>query len=255
MQVLGSYNFNGVTTKSSTSSLQTDGMVYLVFDPSAVRNGCYKLKSPYYTQSPTSTGCIYVLLGVMRDSYRLDLWGYNPAFMYDGLRLVAFSTTLSGLADTSISNPSAGDVLVYNGFDWYSTNTIALKDNNGHTEILLDGDTGKITSANTPSTGAFTVNDVVVSGFTTGSGNYFKFSLPFANSATSASITSIDQTSSGTKVLLPNTTLQTNFIDLTNSTVSSVTKDWITFEFKFNSTQAINTPCTVLLVNLTFELF
>ena len=250
------YSFNGVTTKASTSSLATDGMVYLVFDPSAESGGCYKLKSPYYTQTPTSTGCIYVLLGVMRDTYRLDLWCYNPAFTYDGTKLVPFAnSTLSGLVDTSITNPSAGDIITYDGFDWYNTNTIALKDSNGHTSVLLDGNTGTITSENTPSTGGFTVNDVVIGGFTTGSGNYFKFSLPFANTATSASITSIDQTSAGTKVMLPNTVLQTNFIDLANSIVSSVTKDWITFEFKLNSTQSANTPGTIVLTSLTFELF
>ena len=250
------YSFNGVTTKASTSSLTQDLPVYLVFDPSAESGGCYKLKSPYYTQTPTSTGRIYVLVGVMRDSYRLDFWLYNPAFTYDGTKLVPFAnSTLSGLVDTSITNPSAGDILTYDGFDWCNTNTIALKDSNGHTTVLLDGSTGTITSENTPSTGGFTVNDVVIGGFTTGSGNYFKFSLPFANTATSASITSIDQTSAGTKVMLPNTVLQTNFIDLANSTVSSVTKDWITFEFKLNSTQSANTPGTIVLANLTFELF
>ena len=84
------YSFNGVTTKASTSSLVLDKPVYLVFDPSAGSGGCYKIKSPYYTQTPTSTGCIYVLVGVMRDSYRLDFWFYNPAFTYDGTKLVPF---------------------------------------------------------------------------------------------------------------------------------------------------------------------
>lgn len=195
------YSFNGVTTKASTSSLTQDLPVYMVFNPSAESGGCYKIRYPYYTQNPTSTGCIYVLVGVMRDSYRLDFWFYNPAFTYDGTKLVPFST-----------------------------------------------------GTNTPSTGEFTVNDVAIGGFTTGSGNYFKFSLPFTNTATSAVITSIDQ-SAGTKIMLPNTVLQNNFIDLSNSIVSSITKDWITFEFKLDSTQSANTPGTILIANLTFELF
>ena len=250
------YSFNGVTTKDNTSSLTAEQPVYLVFDPTTESSGCYKLKSPYYTQTPNATGAIYVLVGVMRDCYRLDFWFYNPAFTYDGTKLVPFSNaTFAGLIDTYISNPAPCDVLMYDGSDWVNTNKVALKDTNLHTTVSLDGDTGTIISANTPSTGGFTVNDVVVAGFTTGSGNYFKFSLPFANSATSASIISIDQTSAGTKVMLPNSTLQTNFIDVSNSSITSVTKDWITFEFKFTSTQTANTPCTVVLVNLTFELF
>lgn len=43
--------------------------------------------------------------------------------------------------------------------------------------------------------------------------------------------------------------------DLSNSIVSSITKDWITFEFKLDSTQSANTPGTIAIANLTFELF
>lgn len=77
------YTFDGVTTSTSTSSLQPNQPVYMVFDKTTENNGCYKLKSPYMTQQPDDTNAIYTLIGYMEDSYRGDLWVDNPLYLYD----------------------------------------------------------------------------------------------------------------------------------------------------------------------------
>lgn len=84
------YSFNGVTTSSATSSMQDNMPIYLVFDPAQSSGSCFKLKSPYYTQVPSDTSAIYVLVGYMSDSYRYDLWVYNPAFTWDGTKLIPY---------------------------------------------------------------------------------------------------------------------------------------------------------------------
>lgn len=88
------YSFNGVVATPSTSnpsSLTANSPVYLVLDRSSKNLGCYKLKSPYYTQTPSDTSALYVLLGYMRDSYRMDLWMYNPIFIWNGTYLYNYN--------------------------------------------------------------------------------------------------------------------------------------------------------------------
>lgn len=84
------YSFSGVTTSASTSSLTATTPIYVVFDKSAKSDGCYKLKSPYITQTPNDTSAIYTLIGYMEDSYRGDLWVDNPVFEYNGTNLVPY---------------------------------------------------------------------------------------------------------------------------------------------------------------------
>lgn len=93
------YSFTGVTTSTSTSSMTAGLPVYYMFDPTQVSNKCYKLKSPYYTQTPSDTNAIYVLIGYMRDSYRLSIWPSNLAFTYDGTNMIPFDPE----ADTIIN--------------------------------------------------------------------------------------------------------------------------------------------------------
>lgn len=93
------YSFTGVTTSTSTSSMTAGLPVYYIFDPTQVSNRCYKLKSPYYTQTPSDTNAIYVLIGYMRDSYRLSIWPSNLVFTYDGTNMIPFDPE----ADTIIN--------------------------------------------------------------------------------------------------------------------------------------------------------
>jgi len=84
------YTFNGVAN-SDTSAMVADAPVYLVFNKSAESNGYYKIKSPYWTQTPDDTGALYSLLGYSTSRYRFDLWLINELFTYDGTKLVPFS--------------------------------------------------------------------------------------------------------------------------------------------------------------------
>ena len=75
------YNFNGVTTSASTSSLQADLPVYLVVTETS--SGYFKLVSPYITQDPTSVSAdyLYVLIGYMRNSYNMDLHVHTNVYI------------------------------------------------------------------------------------------------------------------------------------------------------------------------------
>lgn len=83
------YTFNGVAN-SDTSAMVADAPVYLVFDKSAESNGYYKIKSPYWTQTPDDTSALYSLLGYSTSRYRFDLWLINELFTYNGTNLVPF---------------------------------------------------------------------------------------------------------------------------------------------------------------------
>ena len=78
------YNFNGVTTSASTSSLEGNKPLYLVCSNAGCTPGYAKLASPYFTQDPSTVtdmkDYIYVLVGYMRNCYLLDLHIYNPSY-------------------------------------------------------------------------------------------------------------------------------------------------------------------------------
>lgn len=83
------YSFNGVTDSASTSTLAGNKPVYIVATPTD--NGYFKLVSPYYTQTPTSSDTnVYVLVGYEYDSYRMDLHMVNPIYRYDGTNFIPF---------------------------------------------------------------------------------------------------------------------------------------------------------------------
>jgi hypothetical protein len=78
------YTLNGVTTSTSTSALVANKPLYLIFNKEDNKYGCFKLKSPFWTQDPTTLedngSNIYVLVGYVYDPYRCDLFVDNPAF-------------------------------------------------------------------------------------------------------------------------------------------------------------------------------
>ena len=113
------YSFNGVTTSSSTSSIAGNKPVFMVFDKTSENKGCYKLKSPYWTQTPSDTSALYVLVGYAEDSYRMDLWIDNPLFTWDGTDLVRFTSTGSNSGGTKVYIESVDPP--YNAGDlWFS---------------------------------------------------------------------------------------------------------------------------------------
>ena len=83
------YTLNDVSN-TDASTLVIEQPVYMVFDKSTENKGCYKLKSPYWTQTPNDTGALYSLLGCASSRYQLDLWVDNELFTYDGTNLVPF---------------------------------------------------------------------------------------------------------------------------------------------------------------------
>ena len=85
----GRYTFNGVVNGDATT-LVADQPVFVVFDKSTENKGCYKLKDPYWTQTPNDTGALYTLMGYAYGKYQIDLWMTNPVFAYDGANLVPF---------------------------------------------------------------------------------------------------------------------------------------------------------------------
>lgn len=130
------YSFNGVTTSASTSSMQDNMPVYLVFDPTQSSGSCFKLKSPYYTQVPSDTSAIYVLVGYMSDSYRYDLWVYNPAFTWDGTKLVPYAkAALADEATHAVSADSATDSTTVNNHTVATDvpSSAVFTDENGYT--------------------------------------------------------------------------------------------------------------------------
>ena len=101
------YNFNGVTTKASTSSIVANKPLYLVWDKASENKGCFKLKSPYYTQTPNDTNALYTLVGWVYDAYRCDLVVTNPVFAYDRTDFIPYS---GGDASTVNGHTVATDV-------------------------------------------------------------------------------------------------------------------------------------------------
>lgn len=98
------YSFSGVTTSSSTSVLTAKLPVYLCVTSDG------KLVSPYYTQYPTSsTTTYYILLGYMRDSYRMDLLIHNPMYSYDGTSLKLVQDVIRTDVDNKVSK--SGDTM------------------------------------------------------------------------------------------------------------------------------------------------
>lgn len=87
------YTLNGITT-DSTSTLAAKDPVYLIVEPCG--NRLFKLTQPYYTKAPLSVTngfvFVYVLIGYMRDTYRVDLLIDNSMCQWneDGTKLVPY---------------------------------------------------------------------------------------------------------------------------------------------------------------------
>ena len=197
------YSFSGVTTDASTSSLTATTPIYVVFDKSAKSDGCYKLKSPYITQTPNDTSALYTLIGYMEDSYRGDLWVDNPVFEYNGTNLVPYvsvsyadsagsasklsNTTKIGDTNqpvyftangvpTAISYTIAANVPSGAVFTDYNVNQAANADANVAYQLLFEdtANSGNIISgtrkssnlAYNPSTSTFTIGDKTPTGGT-----------------------------------------------------------------------------------------
>lgn len=109
------YTLNNVSN-TDASTLVTEQPVYMIFDRSTENKGCYKLKSPYWTQTPDDTGALYSLLGCASSKYQIDLWVANELFTYDGTNLVPFRPEGSStnnpkiFVDTVTTPYSVGDL-------------------------------------------------------------------------------------------------------------------------------------------------
>ena len=95
------YAFN---TTLTAGSLTTYKPIYLV---GTISNGLFYLDSTWWTQTPTTTGKVYVLVGGVYDSTtsncRIDLYQHNPWYYYDGTRLQPYVATASSVAWSGVS--------------------------------------------------------------------------------------------------------------------------------------------------------
>lgn len=82
------YAFNTTLTANSLTPYKP---LYLV---GTVSNGLFYLDSIWWTQTPTATGKVYVLVGGVYDSTtsncRMGLYQHNPWYYYNGTRLVSY---------------------------------------------------------------------------------------------------------------------------------------------------------------------
>lgn len=83
----GTYTFNDIN-----GNLVNESPIYVVFDKSTETSGCFKLKSPYWTQTPNDTDAVYSLIGLVCNTYNFDLWLTNPVYTYDGTNIVPYNT-------------------------------------------------------------------------------------------------------------------------------------------------------------------
>ncbi|MBO7536666.1 MAG: hypothetical protein J6T34_05985, partial [Bacilli bacterium] len=123
------YAFN---TTLTAGSLITYKPIYLV---GTISNGLFYLDSTWWTQTPTTTGKVYVLVGGVYDSTtsncRIDLYQHNPWYYYDGTRLQPYVATASSVAwsgitskPTTISGYGITDAKIANGVITLGSNTI-----------------------------------------------------------------------------------------------------------------------------------
>ena len=123
------YAFN---TTLTAGSLTTYKPIYLV---GTISNGLFYLDSTWWTQTPTTTGKVYVLVGGVYDSTtsncRIDLYQHNPWYYYDGTRLQPYVATASSVAwsgitskPTTISGYGITDAKIASGVITLGSNTI-----------------------------------------------------------------------------------------------------------------------------------
>ena len=99
---------------------------------------------------------------------------------------------------------------------------------------------------NTLKSGANSIDNLIVGGYATGSGNYFDVFVPLSTSGKTVTAASA---SSSTIILLPGKRIE--FSSAPTITVLSTTKYGVRLEISFPSTQTGNTPGTVCLIGLT----
>lgn len=99
---------------------------------------------------------------------------------------------------------------------------------------------------NTLKSGANNIENLIVGGYSTGSGNYFDLFVPLSTSGKTVTAAS---TSSSTIVFLP--AQRVEFSSAPTITVLATTKYGVRLELAFPSTQAANVPGTIYLIGLT----
>ena len=112
------------------------------------------------------------------------------------------------------------------------------------TRAEMDTVTGNLT--NTLKSGANSIDNLIVGGYSTGSGNYFDLFVPLSTSGKDVTAASV---SSSTIVFLP--TQRVNFSSAPTITVLATTKYGVRLELAFPSTQVANASGTVYLIGLT----
>ena len=86
----GRYTFNSITTSAGFTANKP---IYLVFDKTSGSNNYYKIKSPYWTHTPSDTDALYVLIGFTRSVYQFSLMMDNAIYEYKGNdKLVPYGT-------------------------------------------------------------------------------------------------------------------------------------------------------------------
>lgn len=120
-----------LNTTLTANSLTPYAPIYLVGTVNA-SDGLYYLDNPWWTQTPNTTGKIYVLVGGCYDSTtsycRITLYHHNPWYYYDGTHLQPYiGTATKAIQDESGNNIKA----TYASSFSISDHTITLKNKNG----------------------------------------------------------------------------------------------------------------------------
>lgn len=133
-------------------------------------------------------------------------------------------SALSGLQDTSITTPSANQVLAYDGSKWVNSDIYKK--------------------------GQITIGEYIAGGYVSGSGNYAEICFPIMTKATSGTV---DQLSSDCAVFFGSSRVVNPFT-VANSSVLSIENNYVRLELRFATTQTANIACTVLLKNCKITL-
>ena len=144
-------------TLNCAKTLTANYSVYLMFDKhnDADPPGYYRLNSSIYTQTPSNQNCIYVLIGVAYDTYRVDLLMHNQAYRFNGTTLVPFNPS-----DVDTVNGHTVDKDVPSDALFTDTKVSQLLVSDTHNRPLLMAATVNTDTTSTITDGARRVNSI-----------------------------------------------------------------------------------------------
>ena len=133
------YNVNGVTNAAATTELQLRKPVYFV---GTISNGLFYLdQTKWWTQTPTDTSKVYVLIGTAYSSYYAIFVAVdNPVYIYNGTKLVE-----QYYGNSSTVNGHTVNADVPSGAKFTDTVTTASTTGSGNAVTAISASNGALT--------------------------------------------------------------------------------------------------------------